>query len=757
MYDVEYVFLIEKREFLMNLILRIVCFIYFISLTSAALIGDRRDFNVPDTISGQIETFSTTVRYTTNVRPGLDITVWVEDSVYNSDTLNGLNQTGKGDLLQDRTNGAIEFATWLKTVLIPGFENSFKTFAEVNNSGSPGLNFLFLDLKDGFSTKGSYFASHFSPLDQEPSTGFNGMNLIYLDVNPGTIELETEPGISKLSFYREVVRVISRLMQYQSDKTEETWIKEGISQFMTYRLLKEKNFPNSQSLILDAPTKGILELSEYFEDITLMKASYNFNESNLDRVYFRRNQLNPNDNIDSKRFRSFSYLFFTYLFQRAGGNFLISKTDGDRFFLDLMNQSLDGVAGLEAVLASRGLPDFNTMYTDYMLALILRNQENNYHLESFNTPVLDFTNKKSLTTVGQFDLIQLEQYQSNFLNLTNLNTVFTSKVQYTPQPSLQNSKIHLLKTDAKGDNYIYREIYSNDMSEFVGEQEKMTSMTLNLDNSTKQFRSQLVIGSAYQKIQLLMIGQDASSETSGASQTFIVNDSNLPAQNQTGVIQVSLTQPGVWEGLTFENQTNSPILWSLEKSIITTRVHLYTKNTSNLSLSTLQPKTGTKVSLLRENSKADFVLINENTNLVNFSLFYEPLDSTLFPKEEVVVPTTSTELSKAERLKLAGGGSGGCFIATASYGSKSHPIVVLLSRFRDEFLLSNDLGSMFVEFYYTHSPPIATWISSSKLLRWGCQIFLFPLVLIAGLLMSSLLQMLLLITFVSLVFLRLKK
>ncbi|MCO4783432.1 MAG: hypothetical protein KC646_13990 [Candidatus Cloacimonetes bacterium] len=741
----------------MNLILRVICFIYCINLTSAALIGDRRDFDVPDTISGQIETFSATARYTVNVRPGLDLTVWVEDSVYNSSTLNGLNQTGKGDLLQDRTNGVIEFATWLKTVLIPGFENSFKTFSEVNNSGSPGLNFLFLDLKDGFSTKGSYFASHFSPLDQEPSTGFNGMNLIYLDVNPGTIELEIESGITKLSFYREVVRVISRLLQYQSDKTEETWIKEGISQFMTYRLLKEKSFPNSQSLILDAPSKGISELSEYFEDISLMKAEYNFNEANLDRVYFRRNQLSPNDNIDSKRFRSFSYLFFTYLFQRAGGSFLVSKTDGDRFFLDLMSQPLDGVSGLEASLAARGLPDFKTLYSDYMLALVLRNQENNFHLDSFNTPIIDFTNKKTLTTVGQFDLIQLEKYQSNFLNLTNLNTIYTATTQYTPQPSLQKSKIYLLKTDAKGNHYIYREMYANDLSEFVGEQEKMVSMTLNLDSSTKQFHSQLVIGNAYQKVQLLMVGQEASSETSEAVQTFIVNDSNLPAQNQTGVIQVSLNQAGVWEGLTFENRTNSPILWSLEKSVITTRVHLYTKNTSNLSLSTLAPKTGIKVSLLRENSKADFVLINENTNLVNFSLFYEPLDSTLFPKKELVVPTPSTELTEAERRKIAGGGSGGCFVATASFGSKSHPIVILLSKFRDQYLLKNGVGVLFVENYYKYSPPIANWISKSKLLRWGCQLLLLPLVLFASLLMSSLLQILVLSLFVSIIFLRLKK
>lgn len=737
--------------------IRIIIFTLCVNLSTCALVGDQRDFNVPDTISGQIETFSASVRYAINVRPGLDLTIWVEDSVYQSTSLNGLNQTGKGDLLQDRTNAIIEFATWLKTVLLPGFENSFKTFSEVNNSPSPGLNFLFLDLKDDFKTKGSYFASHFSPLDQEPSTGFNGMNLIYLDVNPGTLELEIEPNITKLTFYREIVRTLSRLLQYQSDSTEEVWIQEGISQFMTYRLLKEKSFPSSQSLILDAPAKGILELPDYFENISLMKAAYNFNVNNLDRVYFKRNQTDPNDNNDSKIFRSFSYLFFTYLFQRAGGSFLVSKTDGDRFFVDLMNQQLDGINGLNTTLAQRGLPIFSDLYTDYLLALVLRNQEEKYNIESFKTPVLNFIGFKSINLAGQFDLIQLQPYQSNFLNLTNVDKIRTAKIEYTPQPSLQKSKIFLLKKDAKGDHHIVREMYDSDLGEFVGENEDLVSMTIHLDSDVKQFRSQLVIANAYQKIPLLLVGEKASSETSEAVQKFIVDDSNLPAQNQTGIIQISLNQAGIWEGLVFENRTNSPILWSLEKSIITTRVHLYTKNSRNLSLSSLEPKTGVKVSLLRENSSAEFVLINENENIANFSLFYEPLDSKLFPKEEVPTSTIPRELSREEQLKLAGGGSGGCFVATASFGSKSHPIVIMLSEFRDRYLLTNSIGSNFVKLYYKYSPSIAKSIAQSNFARWCCQIMLLPLVLLVFITMSSFVQLLLLSLLVIFGLLRLKK
>jgi len=60
-----------------------------------------------------------------------------------------------------------------------------------------------------------------------------------------------------------------------------------------------------------------------------------------------------------------------------------------------------------------------------------------------------------------------------------------------------------------------------------------------------------------------------------------------------------------------------------------------------------------------------------------------------------------------------------CFIATAAYGSKFEPSVVLLRHFRDKFLLTNSLGTAFVNFYYRNSPPIAKFIAGSKPLKFG--------------------------------------
>jgi tetratricopeptide (TPR) repeat protein len=60
---------------------------------------------------------------------------------------------------------------------------------------------------------------------------------------------------------------------------------------------------------------------------------------------------------------------------------------------------------------------------------------------------------------------------------------------------------------------------------------------------------------------------------------------------------------------------------------------------------------------------------------------------------------------------------GMCFVATAAYGSPLAPEVVLLSSFRDKVLLNSKLGMLFVKFYYSVSPPLASLIAKVGFLR----------------------------------------
>lgn len=74
------------------------------------------------------------------------------------------------------------------------------------------------------------------------------------------------------------------------------------------------------------------------------------------------------------------------------------------------------------------------------------------------------------------------------------------------------------------------------------------------------------------------------------------------------------------------------------------------------------------------------------------------------------------------------GDSGACFIATAAYGSYLDSHVEILRTFRDNILLTNSMGKLFVEFYYEYSPPIADYIAERETLRLVTRLVLTPLV-----------------------------
>jgi hypothetical protein len=77
------------------------------------------------------------------------------------------------------------------------------------------------------------------------------------------------------------------------------------------------------------------------------------------------------------------------------------------------------------------------------------------------------------------------------------------------------------------------------------------------------------------------------------------------------------------------------------------------------------------------------------------------------------------------------GGSSGCFIATAAFGSKLEPQVALLRTFRDRFLLDSSAGRAFVRAYYRYSPPVADFMADREGLKALTRIGLAPLVLFA--------------------------
>lgn len=121
----------------------------------------------------------------------------------------------------------------------------------------------------------------------------------------------------------------------------------------------------------------------------------------------------------------------------------------------------------------------------------------------------------------------------------------------------------------------------------------------------------------------------------------------------------------------------------------------------------------------------------ELSGLTNGTLYYiavSAYDNVLDVPNESTKSAEVSESPEVIRGIMGLKNTGGCFIATAAYGSYEERHVKVLREFRDNYLLTNSLGRVFVSCYYSISPPIADFIRDSETLRFIVRAALLPVI-----------------------------
>jgi hypothetical protein len=95
---------------------------------------------------------------------------------------------------------------------------------------------------------------------------------------------------------------------------------------------------------------------------------------------------------------------------------------------------------------------------------------------------------------------------------------------------------------------------------------------------------------------------------------------------------------------------------------------------------------------------------------------------------DIWAASTAITVDSPYSIRAEFGGAGGCFIATAAYGTPMAEEIQILREFRDEYLVPNPVGKALVDFYYQVSPPVAEFISEHPTLKPVVRAGLLPAV-----------------------------
>lgn len=107
---------------------------------------------------------------------------------------------------------------------------------------------------------------------------------------------------------------------------------------------------------------------------------------------------------------------------------------------------------------------------------------------------------------------------------------------------------------------------------------------------------------------------------------------------------------------------------------------------------------------------------------------FQVIRDLLETSREIFEADSIREIKQSKERSKAMAQSSECFIATAAFGTPYDSKIDILRNWRDDSLKSSLLGRLFIRNYYFFSPPIASIVATSAILRGIVRIFLTPII-----------------------------